>query len=203
MRRVLASLLLILPLALASAADARLLTRDEEDVLNKISDAYNAIHSLEAGFTQSGPDGQLDEGRVYIKKPGEMRFEYAPPSPTLVICDGLDIAVFNTRLHTVDRYPLSATPLNILLSDHVNLAHSQAVTGVERQPGQIIVDARSSDRRATGNIQIVFTDPGYELRQWTVTDAQGLTTVVTLQKTKTGVDLPDSIFSLRGNKTPN
>jgi outer membrane lipoprotein-sorting protein len=198
MRRSLASLLLIVPLVFTSAASARVLTRDEQDVLGKISESYNAIHSLEAGFAQIGPDGQIEEGRVYIKKPGEMRFEYAPPAPTLVICDGLDLAVFNTRLHTVDRYPLSMTPLNLLLAEHVSLAHNPVVVGIERQPGQITVDARSNDRHMTGTIQIVFSDPGYELRQWIVTDAQGLTTTVTLRNMQTGVVLPDSIFSLRG-----
>jgi outer membrane lipoprotein-sorting protein len=201
MRRLLARCLFLLPLVFAGAASARVLTRDETEALNKISDAYNAIQSLEAGFDQIGPDGQIEEGRVYIKKPGDMRFEYVPPSPTLIVCDGLDIAVFNTRLHTVDRYPLSSTPLNLLLASHVDLGHSQAVTGIERQPGQITVDARSNDRRATGNIRIVFSDPGFELRQWSVTDAQGLTTTVTLRNMKTGAELPDSIFSLRGNKT--
>ncbi|HEY1632697.1 MAG TPA: outer membrane lipoprotein carrier protein LolA [Rhizomicrobium sp.] len=201
MRRFLSCLLFVVPLLFSSAVSARLLTRNEELVLNKISDAYNGIKSLEAGFAQIGPDGQITEGRVYIKKPGLMRFEYAPPAPTLVVSDGLDIAVFNTRLHTVDRYPLSATPLNLLLAEHVSFSSSQAVTGVEQAPGQIIVDARATDRRTTGNIQIVFTDPGYELRQWSVTDAQGLTTTVTLRNMQTGVAIPDSIFSLRGNKT--
>ena len=130
-------LILLFLLPLISPASARVLTRDEQEMLGKISDAYNSVHSLEAHFAQIGPDGQILEGRVIIKKPGEMRFEYAPPAPTLVVCDGLDIAVFNTRLHTVDRYPLSVTPLNILLSEHVDLARNGAVGGVERQSGQI------------------------------------------------------------------
>ncbi|HEY2069334.1 MAG TPA: outer membrane lipoprotein carrier protein LolA [Rhizomicrobium sp.] len=192
------ALLILLSLLLAPAAQAHVLTRAETDQLEKISDAYNAIHSLQAQFVQIGPDGELQEGRVYIKKPGEMRFEYAPPAPTLVVCDGLDIAVFNTRLRTVDRYPLSSTPLNILLSDHVDFGRNAAVTGISYQPGQILVDAQSPDRRVAGKITIVFSDPGLELRQWTVTDAQGLTTTVTLRSMRTGVDIPDSTFSLKG-----
>ncbi|HTQ14892.1 MAG TPA: outer-membrane lipoprotein carrier protein LolA [Rhizomicrobium sp.] len=187
-----------LSLLAAAPAFARALTRAEQDELDRISDAYNAMHSLEASFAQIGPDGEIKEGKVYIKKPGDMRFEYAPPADTLVVCDGLDIAVFNLKLHTVDRYPLSTTPLAILLSDHVNLAGSNVVTGIAHQPGQVIVDARSSDRRVSGRIEMVFSDPGYQLRQWTVTDPQGLTTTVTLSNLRTGVDLPDNIFSLKG-----
>ncbi len=198
MKHRLALFVALASLAFGGAAQARMLTRAEQDELARISDAYNSMHSLEADFAQIGPEGDLQEGKVYIKKPGEMRFEYAPPAATLVVCDGLDIAVFNLKLHTVDRYPLSTTPLNLLLSDRVNLAGSSAVTGVEHQPGQVIVDARSNDRHVAGNIAIVFSDPGYELRQWTVTDAQGGTTTVTLRNIRAGVDLPDATFSLKG-----
>jgi outer membrane lipoprotein-sorting protein len=200
MKRLLALSMLLL--AFAPAASARTFSRADMADLARISDALNAMHTIEADFSQIGPDGHIDEGKVYIKKPGDMRFEYAPPTPTLVVCDGLDIAVFNTQLHTVDRYPLASTPLNILLSDHVDLARNNAVVGIEHQAGQIVVDARSNDRRVTGNITIVFSDPGLELRQWTITDAQGLVTTVALRNTRLGVDLPDAIFSLHG-KTGN
>ncbi|HXL99881.1 MAG TPA: outer-membrane lipoprotein carrier protein LolA [Rhizomicrobium sp.] len=185
----------------AGSASARDFTGTDKTDLDRVSAALSAVHTLRAEFTQIGPDGKLDQGVVYIKKPGEMRFEYAAPSPTLVVCDGLDIAVFNRALHTVDRYPLSATPLNILLSDHANLGGSNAVTGIAHEPGALIVKARSNDRRATGDIAIVFSDPGLELRQWTITDAQGLITTVSLRNAQQGIDLPDSIFALRGNKT--
>jgi outer membrane lipoprotein-sorting protein len=203
MKRALAIVLLVLPLAVGGPAQAASFSRADQADLDRVSAALNAIHTLQGRFTQTGPDGHIDEGVVYIKKPGEMRFEYAAPSPTLIVSDGLDIAVFNTQLHTVDRYPLSVTPLNILLSDHVDLSRNNAVTGIEHQAGSLIVDARSTDRRASGTISIVFSDPGLVLKQWTVIDAQGLATTVTLRNVQQGPDLPDSIFSLRGSKKPD
>jgi len=203
MKRAFAILLLALPLGLSSPAPAAMLGRADLADLDRVSAALSSVHTLQGHFVQIGPDGHVDEGVVYIKKPGEMRFEYAAPNPTLVVCDGLDIAVFNTQLHTVDRYPLSVTPLNILLSDHIDLSRNGAVTGIEHQPGALIVDARSTDRRASGTIAITFSDPGLELRQWTVVDAQGLSTTTSLRNVQQGVDLPDSIFSLRGTKKPD
>ena len=47
---------------------------------------------------QIGPEGQLDQGRFYIDKPGPMRFEYAAPNPTLVVSDGRLVAVENRNL---------------------------------------------------------------------------------------------------------
>ena len=197
-RLILAAAMVLAVPALAVAAPHRPAQWSAEQAadLNKISDALNAIHTMRGGFTQIDPQGKVEQGKFYILKPGKIRFDYDPPNPTLVISDGLSIAVYNTKLNTANRYPLSSTPLNILLSDHLDLKRSSMVTGVSRQPGELIVTARSSDRRATGNITIVFTDPGLELRQWTVVDAQGMPTTVSINNVQQGVPLPESAFQI-------
>lgn len=187
----------VIALFASAAAGASLTSRDAAD-LDRLSAALNAIHSLKGEFVQVDPNGQVEQGTVYIQKPGKMRFEYQPPSATVVVSDGIDIAVFNKRLNTADRYPLSTTPLNILLSDHVNLKENKYVVGIEHRPGEIVVNARSNDRRMTGNITIVFADPGLELRQWTVVDAQGLATTVSLRNVQTGVSLQPVLFLTHG-----
>jgi outer membrane lipoprotein-sorting protein len=173
-------------------------SRDELADLDRLSAALNDIHTLKGEFTQIDPNGAIESGEVYIDKPGKMRFEYKPPSTVLVVSDGIDVAVFNKKLNTADRYPLSTTPLNILLSDHVNLRENRYVVGIEHQPGTLVVQARSSDQRMSGNITIVFTDPGLELRQWTVVDAQGLSTTVSLRNVQTGVALQPELFLTHG-----
>src|SRR5215470_11876364 len=137
---------------LSPAALAADLKEADTPILDRISEALNAIQTLKGDFVQIDPSGNVEQGKVYIEKPGKMRFQYDPPSATLVVSDGLDVAVFNSRLNTADRYPLSATPLNILLSNHANLKRNKNVIGVERQDGSIVVKARSNDRRMTGNI---------------------------------------------------
>ena len=185
-----AALLFIAP---ATFADT---TADAD--LDRLSAAMNAIHSLKGEFSQIDPNGAVEGGEVYIEKPGKMRFEYKPPSAVLVVSDGVDVAVFNKRLNTTDRYPLASTPLNLLLSDHVNLKGSQYVVGLEHRPGEMVVHARSTDRRMTGNITIVFSDPGLQLKQWTVVDAQGLATTVSLRNIQTGVALDPALFLTHG-----
>ncbi|HWE06106.1 MAG TPA: outer membrane lipoprotein carrier protein LolA, partial [Rhizomicrobium sp.] len=64
--------------------------------LERLSNALNAIHTLEGTFVQIGPEGQVDQGKFFIQKPGRMRFEYTPPNPTLVVSDGRWVAVENT-----------------------------------------------------------------------------------------------------------
>src|SRR6266481_4235745 len=85
------------------------LSEADRNELDGVSAYLNGIVTLKGGFVQIGPNGAVDEGIFYISKPGKMRFEYKPPSPTLIVADGNTVAVANTRLNTVDRYPLSET----------------------------------------------------------------------------------------------
>jgi outer membrane lipoprotein-sorting protein len=164
--------------------------------LDKVSAYLNAIHTLKANFVQLGPEGDMAEGEFLLSRPGRLRFSYNPPSPVLIVATGGDIYVKNSRLNTVDRTSLSDTPLDILLNKAIDLRHNPTVTGVEEQPGALVVRARANTTRAQSNISLVFTWPAIELRQWMVKDNQGGVTTVALTGVQTGVPLPDGVFAV-------
>jgi len=171
---------------------------DEADrvVLDAISARLNELATVKGEFTQINPDGTTSEGTFFISKPGKMRFEYKPPTPTLIVADGRTVAVANTKLNTVDRYPLSETPLGLVLGNEVYLKNDTALVSIEHQQGTIVIGARSNANMSHANISLVFSDPGYELRQWTVIDNQGLTTTVALRDLVAGAALSPSLFLL-------
>jgi outer membrane lipoprotein-sorting protein len=168
----------------------------EKANLDKVSAYLNAIHSLKAAFVQIGPEGGVDQGEVAIQKPGQIRFEYHPPSPVSIVATGGSVYVKNARLNTVDRYDLSDTPLGLLLNDSVDLKRNKAVMGVFEQNGAIIVRARSSANRNDSNITLVFAAPAIELRQWTVKDNQGGNTTVALQNLQINTGLEPGLFAV-------
>lgn len=167
----------------------------EKADLDKISAYLNGIKSLKAGFVQIGPDGGTVQGEVFIQKPGQIRFEYKPPSPVLIVATGRSMYVKNARLNTLDRYDLSDTPLGLLLNERVDLKTNKAVIGVAEQNGSIVVRARSSSNRNDSNITLTFSNPGLELRQWMVRDNQGGNTTVALQSLQTGAELDPTLFT--------
>ena len=132
---------------------------------------------------------------VSIQKPGQIRFEYRPPSPVLVVATGGSVYVKNSRLNTRDQYDLSDTPLGLLLNSRVDLKTNKAVIGVSEQNGAIIVRARTSANRNDSNITLVFSAPGIELRQWTVRDDQGGDTTVALQNVQLNAKLDTALFT--------
>jgi outer membrane lipoprotein-sorting protein len=169
-------------------------TPAQRSELGRVSQALNAIHTLAGRFVQIGPEGQLDQGQFYIDKPGRMRFEYAAPNPTLIVSNGTWVAVENKNLGTTDRYALWTTPLDLILGDDIDLRNNSDIVGVEEQNNQLVIQARSHSGRVDGNITLVFSEPDVALKQWTVRDAQGLLTTVSIRDVKTDVPLDPSLF---------
>ncbi len=199
-RTICCVLALSLPLLLGGAGQRaperlREFTPQQQAYLVKINAYLNAIHTLKSNFVQLGPSGQLDQGTLYIAKPGRMRFSYQAPSPILIVANGGHVYVQNTRLGTVDPYRLSDSPLGLLLEDNIDLMRNAAVIGVDEQQGAVVVRARTSANQNQSNIALVFSYPQIELRQWMVKDNQGGITTVALSGLTTGVPLDDSLFA--------
>ena len=203
MRRSLLALVAFASIALLGGAgqqapqrQTRAYTDEQKAQLDKVSAYLNSIHSLKARFVQIGPEGGTDQGTLYIQKPGQIRFEYNPPSALLIVATGGRVHVKNSRLNTVDSYDLSDTPLGLLLNKDVDLKANKAVMGITEQNGAVIVQARTSTNRNNSNITLVFSAPALELRQWTVRDNQGGNTTVALQSLQTGVSLDPALFAV-------
>ncbi len=164
--------------------------------LDKLSAYLNSIHTLKSNFVQLSPEGDMAQGEFSLSRPGRLRFAYNPPSPVQIVATDGSIYVKNSRLNTVDRTSLSDTPLDILLNKDVDLRHNTAVTGIEEQPGALVVHARANTTRSQSNITLVFSYPAIELRQWMVKDNQGGVTTVALSGVQTGLALPEGLFAV-------
>ena len=163
--------------------------------LDKVSAYLNSIKTMQGGFIQIGPQGQADQGKFYIQKPGRMRFEYQAPDPVLIVSDGSTVFVKNGQLNTIDHYALTDTPLQLILSNAIDLKRRTEIVGIDHQQDSLVVLARSHSSRAQGNITMVFSEPNLELRQWTVVDAQGLSTTVALRNMQQGQIIPAALFT--------
>ena len=168
----------------------------EKISLNEISRYLNGLKTVVADFTQVNADGSVTPGRVFIHRPGRVRFEYKGDS-TLVLASGGQVAVFDRKSNTgAQQYPLSRTPLNIILADNVNLGRNGSVIGHSERKNTTVVTAQDPQHPEYGNIQMVFTADPTELRQWVVTDDTGKKTTVILGEMQKGVQIPPSRFSI-------
>jgi outer membrane lipoprotein-sorting protein len=174
-------------------------TAEQTEDLNRISAWLNGLGTLTAGFLQTNPQGRTTQGTFYLARPGRLRFEYRPPSPLLIVAAGGTFYVRNSRLNTVDHYSVNDTPLGLLLANNIDLKRNPAVLGIERQPGTLVLHARSATNRMSENITVTFAVSGasqIQFQQWVVKDLQGDPTSVVLSQVQTGMALPDSLFAV-------
>lgn len=170
------------------------LTPEDRALVDEVSAYFNSLTTLAGDFDQQNQDGTLYSGEFYLARPGRMRFEYAPPQQLTLISDGLFVMLNDRELESVDRYPLSDTPLNLILKKKVDLAKDAKIVRVERQGTLIGITAREEDGMAQGDLTLVFAGPRLELRYWMVEDVQGNRTVVSLRNIRRGVEIDPGLF---------
>jgi len=161
----------------------------------RIADHFSSVKTMMGDFVQFGPRGEQTGGKFYIERPGKIRFNYEAPAAFNVISDGDSVMVDNGRMKTVDLYPLSQTPLKLLLDDRIDLSGRQ-VQSVEQAADMTTI--RLADKNVFGNAKIamMFDPQSYELKQWTITDAQGKETTVMIFNVKNGVTFAASTFEI-------
>lgn len=161
----------------------------------KIADHFSSVKSMTGEFVQFGPKGEQTGGKFFLERPGKIRFNYDGANNFKVISDGQSVVLLNKKLQTSDLYPLSKTPLKLLLEDRIDLSGDRVKSVKEEED---LITIKLSDKQVFGNstITMMFDPKTYELRQWTITDAQGKDTTVMIFNTKEGVSFAPDTFKI-------
>ncbi|MFW5833519.1 MAG: LolA family protein [Pseudomonadota bacterium] len=174
-------------LAAAAAADER---------IGRVERYLNGIETLRAGFTQIAPDGALATGRLYLHRPGRMRFEYDPPEHLLMVATDWRVVMQDTRTLQTNTVPVSRTPLAPLLEETVRLSDAVTVRDVGKVNDELYLTLYKTDEPGLGELELVFGQRPIELRRWRVLDAQGKITQILLEDLETNVRLERDLFTL-------
>lgn len=169
-------------------------TFDRAAAIAGVNTYLNSITTLRAHFLQIAPNGSPSRGVLSMSRPGRLLFEYDDPSPIRVIADGTTVALEDRALETVDRAPLRSTPLWWLLKSDIDIATDAEIVDITSEHGSLSVIVRDPDGQMEGDIEFVFDEANYELREWFVTDALGEVTRVSLVETEADVALNPRLF---------
>ncbi|WP_370869012.1 outer membrane lipoprotein carrier protein LolA [Ectorhizobium quercum] len=165
------------------------------EAAQKIADHFSSVKSMMGEFMQFSPRGDQTSGKFFIQRPGKLRFNYDDPSPIRVIADGANVVIGNLKLKTWDIYPLSKTPLSLLLADRIDLQH-QMIRDVQQSSDLTTIVMGDKSIFGDQTITLMFDPKTNDLRQWTITDNQGKDTSVMIFNVKTGVHFDEKVFSI-------
>jgi outer membrane lipoprotein-sorting protein len=180
------------------------LDENQRSLIDRVSLYLSTINTLVGHFVQVGPDGTKSEGQFYIFKPGRVRFEYSPPNPIDITADGRLVSVRNRNLDTQDLFPLSQTPLRFLLSERIDLRRETNVVGVYADDifATVVIEEKQP-LIGTSRLMMMFDAKNLQLKQWTVTDAQGFDTTVAVSNLDLSTRPDPSIFTIDTSSKKN
>jgi outer membrane lipoprotein-sorting protein len=187
----------------AAQAATPLIGVEQTKAVQRINSYFNNITNLQGSFEQVDSTDKRTTGRFYVQRPGKIRFDYAPPSALRIIADGKSLAIEDSDLKTVEKYPIQTTPFRLLLADSVDLDRDARIVGVETQEGTLSVSLEDKSNDAAGSIRLIFASgTELQLKEWLITDAQGLTTRVTVNDVVSGRKVAADFFTSKENFQP-
>ncbi len=176
-------------------------TMDAPTAIAKANQWFNANLTMVADFVQLGADGKRTDGKLYVQRPGRLRFEYARPATLEIIADGTSVAVRDRKLATQDVYFIGQTPLKFLLKEKIDIAKDTQILDVkaDERSVMILIEDKATFG-GTSRIRLVFDTANFSLRQWTVTDPQGYETLVSLSNLELAQRPDPTLFKINYEK---
>lgn len=174
-----------------AAAEAVILDDAAQADLARIETYLNELKTVQSKFVQLSDSG-FARGQLWLSRPGEMRIEYEPPIPVLIVASGVLVMHYDHELRQASFLPVFETPAYFLLRDEIDLSDGLTVTGFKRDPAGIEITLVEADNPDAGQISIVFKDKPLQLTKWRIIDQQGTTIDVALVDPEFGVELENT-----------
>ena len=189
----------LMPLA-AAAAPVALSAQAAPTGLAQVQAHLRAVDTMTAGFTQTDRRGRSLAGRLTIKRPGRIRFDYGRSANMLIVGDGRALTFVDYEVGQRQRWPINDSPLSVLLNPAQDLSRYARV--VQNDTQVLMIEARDPRRREFGTITVAFArvpdaPAGLILQGWNTRDAQNNLTTVRLSGQRFNVPVADSTFTYR------
>ena len=170
----------------------------QASVVAAVEGYLNGITTLEARFQQIAPNGGLATGKLYLQRPGRLRFDYDPPSRIRLVAPGdWRLIFYDASIKQVNVIPIRQTPLGILLDRQISLEGDVEVVDVQRAGEEVALTLIREGQADQGTVTLVFGEQPLTLRRWSVVDAQGLETHILLEEVQTGGRIDPELFRWR------
>jgi len=171
------------------------ITPEIQKVLQKAETYLDGIKTMQAEFLQISSNGETAEGKILLSRPKNLRIEYAPPTPILIVANGEFLSYVDKELKQVSHIPIDDTPAAFLLRDNFSFTgDALTVTGFERQANTVRISVVQTKDPLAGELTLVFSENPMVLRKWVIIDAQGVITDLTLINSRFDFPIPEKSF---------
>ena len=187
------------PVAIAAVATPAVAQTGDE--LARAVTALRAINTMSADFVQVDRNGQQLTGKMILKRPGKIRFEYQKDVPVLIVSDGSRLTMLDYEVRQKQVWPISNSPLGALLDPDKDVMRYGKLMPV-RHPDLVSVQVKDPKHPEYGTITLIFNRDasapgGLQLESWVSVDSQNKITKIFLSNQRYGIPVSDATFTFK------
>ncbi|MBI1910783.1 MAG: outer membrane lipoprotein chaperone LolA [Deltaproteobacteria bacterium] len=183
-----------------------------DNIISKLQEKYESINTIEASFTQEAvtkgfKSSQVSEGKVYLKKPGKMRWIYTKPAKDELVGNGKMIWVYQPDLNQVIEKRSDAASSSLatdFLSGVGNLKKEFNISLASEKGGSYLLGLTPREPQPNlRKVSIEIDKTSYLVTKTIVEDHFGNETRVSFKNLKTNTNIKDSLFEFSIPKGAN
>ena len=163
----------------------------KDQIFIRIQEYLVDIKTLQANFSQLNDTGEVMTGKLFLKKPGKIRFSYDNPHNLQIVSKQQALLIFDPKSSGSGplTYPLSSTPLGFLIKNEVGALINESSEGFEIGDKMFIKIQNPRYR-----VSIAFKKNPMSLVGWEFENQIGETISISLDNVKTNDFISNEIF---------
>jgi outer membrane lipoprotein carrier protein len=196
----------VAPIALLLVASSGSPGDENAELLASVQARYDTVKDLSAVFVQKSTVASLGReetarGRVWVKRPGRMRWEYETPEPRVIAVDGETVRIWLPSDKQMQIAPLSAgafspTALGFLLGTG-DLSETFDAERLDDGPeGQVRMRLRPREDARFSELELWVAPGTHQLRGSVLVDVLGNRTEVRFQDVSENEGLTEAHFTI-------
>lgn len=167
--------------------------------MDRVVAHMQSVGTMTSTFTQTDRRGSTLSGKLLLKRPGHIRFEYQKGVPLLIVGDGKALTMVDYEVRQVQRWPIRNSPLAALLDPGQDLRRYGKLVATSTDD-VISVEVRDPKRPEFGVITMVFVRQagapgGLTLNGWVALDSKNNRTSIRLDNVKYNGNVSNSAFT--------
>ncbi len=164
--------------------------------LADINAALADMRALSGQFVQSTPGGETLQGNFFLALPDRFRFIYTQGGHSVVTLRGNWLVVQEFQGAEANRYPVSATPLRLLVDGRAPRIRPSQLESITEKGGSIEVALRDPKGDIPGRLDLIFDSETLALQGWRLLDIQQQRSTVWLRNVIRHERLPEDYFRI-------
>lgn len=171
----------------------------EVSIVEKIQSILNGTKSFSGDFKQYSSNGDYQNGKIWLKKPGNMRIQYS--SGLLLLADGDNLVYYDPSIDQKTLIDLDTTPAGVLVKKNIVLDGGDlSVVDSYEADGKYFVSLALKADAGLGKVEFILDKKTENVLGWTVKDSQGVSTKFDITNYKKNILVSADRFLLKNKK---